>query len=416
MSKQFQYPRFANRQLSLALEDSPVVLIHGPRQCGKTTFARSEGEGRGYHYRSFDNHAILEAAKADPIGFVADLPDKVILDECQRVPELFSTIKIAVDEGRRPGRFILTGSTNILLLPTLSDSLAGRMEVIRLHPLAQSEIRAKRSGFLESAFAGKFPSLSAERMGEKLIEIVQKGGFPEAIRRGAGQRSLRWLNEYVTALINRDVQDQAQIHSLDVLPQLMRVAAQQTGTLFNLASIASAFEITRQTIRRYLGLLRRVFLLTELPAWHRNNLKRLVKRPKLHLGDSGVAAALLNANPNTLMGNRQLYGQLLETFVYQELRREASWSKQDIQFSHYRDRDGYEVDIVMERGPFEVVGIEVKAGATVRSSDFYSLKRLQKAAGDAFRCGVVLYDGGQTLSFGDGLYAVPVQQLWSLDG
>ncbi|MCB1058288.1 MAG: ATP-binding protein [Acidobacteria bacterium] len=415
MSTVHLHPRFAEERLIEALSDTPVVLIHGPRQSGKTTLAKKLGAERGYSYSSFDDDVVLAAARTDPVGFVDDLPDQVILDEVQRAPELFTSLKTAVDRRRAPGRFILTGSANVLVVPKLADSLAGRMEILRLHPLAQCELLGTKPRFLEALFGGSFSLRSSDRLGPELAERIVAGGYPAALERQQRRRRAAWYQAYIETLVQRDVRDLARITSLDMLPRLLTVAAGQTAQLFNVSDLAAPFQRSRQTIRDYLTLLERVFLLDLLPPWHTNRLSRVIKTPKLHLGDTGVACALLGLDAEALHNDRQILGLLLETFVFQELRRQASWSEDSMRFHHFRDKDGAEVDVVIERGARRVAGIEVKAGATVTSADFRGLRKLAAAAGKRFAAGVVLYDGEATAGFGEGLYAVPVRRLWEAE-
>lgn len=406
------YPRHVAPRLAEALADSPVVLIHGPRQCGKTTLARTEAEPKGYAYISFDDDVALAAAAADPTSFVADLPERVILDEVQRVPALFPSLKIAVDRHRRAGRFLLTGSANVLLVPRLADSLAGRMEILRLFPLAQCELERRRSGFLEALFACAFKTWRTERLGRQLPERIASGGYPAALARRGGRRRSVWYENYLETLVQRDVRDLARIGGLDTLPRLLALAAGQTARLLNVSGLAAPFQLSRPTIRDYVTLLERVFVVELLPPWHSNRLSRLVKTPKLHLGDTGLACALLGMDAGALAADRTLLGQLLETFVFQELRRQASWQEDPMRFFHFRDRDVAEVDIVIERGAHRIAGVEVKAAATVTAADFRGLRKLKEAAGRRFAGGVVLYDGETSAGFGDGLHAVPVRALW----
>lgn len=411
------HARQAAPLLREALADSPVVLVHGPRQCGKTTLARVVGEPLGYRYVSFDDETTRAAAEVDPVGFVDALPAKVILDEVQRLPGLFTTLKHVVDRDRKPGRFLLTGSANVLLLPKLADSMAGRMSVLRLHPLAQCELADQPGQFLEAlfqegSFAGSFTGERNQRLGARLIDVVVAGGYPAALARATPRRRTAWYRDYIDALVQRDVRDLSRIHSLDALPRLLAAAAAQTAQLFNASDLAAPFQLSRPTIADYVTLLERVFLLERLPPWHSNRLSRLVKTPKLHLGDSGLACALLGVDAGALAGDRAMLGHLLETFVFQELRRQESWSDMGAGFYHYRDRDGTEVDIVIERGAHALAGVEVKAAATVTESDFRGLIKLREATGKRFSAGVVLYDGEATLGFGDRLFAVPIPALW----
>ena len=437
-------PRFAARHLAEALADSPAVLIHGPRQCGKTTLAQAlcapshlpgarasninDADELRYAYLTLDDRAALAAANADPVGFVADLPPRVVLDEVQRAPELMSALKVAIDRNRRPGRFVLTGSTNVLSLPRLADSLAGRMDVVRLHPLSQAELSAQteaeyrdttpsswiaqRRGFLDKLFDDGFGTSAHQRLGHELAERICAGGFPAALARPQGRRRARWYGNYVETVTQRDVLELARIRQLDVMPRLLAAAAAQTAGLFNVSRLAAPFQLSTPAIRSYLALLERLFIIELLPPWHSNRAKRLVKMPKLHLGDSGIACALLGASPDALWADRGLLGTVLETFVFGELRRQASWHDADLQFFHFRDRDGTEVDIVIERGAEQLAGIEVKAAATVTESDFSGLRKLRRAAGDRFVCGAVLYDGEISASFGDRLHAIPIRRLW----
>jgi hypothetical protein len=411
MPRRRTIPRFVAPRLRESLADSPVVLIHGPRQSGKTTLARAVGERRGYPYYSFDEDVLRAAAERDPTGFVADLPRRVILDEVQRVPALFTALKIAVDRDRVPGRFLLTGSANVLLVPRLADSLAGRMAILRLHPLAQCELAGKVPRFLEALFASRFRTTTSERLGPALAERIVAGGYPAAIARHAARRRAAWYHDYVETQVQRDVRDLARIRAFEALPRLLAVAAGYTARLVNVTDLAGAFQLTRPTVDEYVTLLERVFLLERVPPWHRNRLSRLVKTPKLHMGDTGVACALLGLDAAQLRQDRATLGPMLETFVYQELRRQASWGDVPTVFHHFRDRDGGEVDIVLERGG-KVAGVEVKAAATVLPPDFRGLRKLREAAGDRFAAGVVVYDGEVTASFGDGLFAVPVRALW----
>ncbi|MBN1830400.1 MAG: ATP-binding protein [Deltaproteobacteria bacterium] len=406
------YPRYLQPRVIEALADSPVVLIHGPRQCGKTTLARQVGDAAGFTYLSFDDDVQRAAAQADPVGYVADLPERVILDEVQRVPELFTSLKAAVDARRKPGRFILTGSANVLLVPKLADSLAGRMEILRLYPLSQAELSGGYPDFLAALFGSAFKAgASGRRLGRALAERVAAGGYPAALARATARRQAAWYRDYANTLIQRDVLDLARISALDTLPRLLTLAAGQTACLVNVSELAAPFQVSRQTIREYVTLLSRIFLLEELPPWHSNRMSRLIKTPKLHLGDTGLACSLLGLDGEMLWKDRALFGRILETFVFQELRRQGSWHEETVSFSHFRDKDKVEVDVVLESAG-RLAGVEVKATATVTGDDFKGLRKLQDAAQKDFAAGVVLYDGDAVAPFGNKLYAVPISRLW----
>ena len=423
-------PRFIESRFVEALEDSPVVLVQGPRQCGKTTFAQmvcapqflpqgqasNDSGGRRYTYFSFDDDVVRAGAEADPAGFIADLPESVVLDEVHRVPSLFTALKLAVDRNRAPGRFVLTGSANVLSVPDVQDSLAGRLETVRLHPLSQCELYAARppgSGFIQTLFEGTFPTSPTRRLGTELANRIVSGGYPPALARPEGRRQANWYRNYIDAQVQRDVGILSRISSLETLPRLLTAAGAQTAQLFNQSRLAAPFQLSRPTIGEYIGLLERVYLLERLPSWHSNLGKRLVKAPKLHIGDTGLACALLGVSSSALLANRQMLGQLVETFVFQELRRQATWFSGPVDFFHYRDKDQVEVDLVMECGG-RVGGVEVKAGATVTQRDFRGLQRLKEASGHRFVAGVVLFDGETVVGFGDGMRAVPLRFLWEL--
>jgi len=405
------YRRLAEPALTAALADTPVVLIHGPRQCGKTTLAMQVGQRRRYRYYTFDDATTLAAARADITGFVARLERHAILDEVQHVPELFAALKPVIDANRSSVRFILTGSSNILLVPRLSDSLAGRMEILRLYPLSQVELERAPATFLITLFSETLAFTHSGTLGKQLAERIVRGGYPTVQKRSPGRREA-WYANYIETLIQRDVRDLSHIGSLDALPKLLELAAGQTARLANLSEMASAFELSRPTIRSYLALIERLFLIEYVQPWFNNRSKRLIKTPKLHFGDTGLACNLLRCGAAELHEQRDLLGQLLETFVEGEIGKQAAVHSERVALYHFRDKDGYEVDLVLQRGT-RYVGIEIKAASSVSEGDFRGLKRLREIQGARFHAGVVLYDGENVLSFGEGLIAVPISALWA---
>ena len=394
-----------------AVADTRVVLLCGPRQSGKTTLAR-QISGTEIPFFTLDDAITLNAAATDPIGFVRGL-DRAVIDEVQRVPDLLLAIKTSVDTDPRPGRFLLTGSANLMTLPRVADSLAGRMETIRLLPLAQAELRGTRPGFLERAFAGDAPVSANPVVGADLLDIVLAGGYPEALTRSTWRRRRRWHLNYVEAILQRDVRDIARIDQLQSMPKLLRVLAEHSGQLVNYSSFGSALGMNHVTIRRYVGILEDLFLVRTLQPWYSNALKRLLKSPKLHFLDSGLLASWSQQSPELLGRDRTRLGPLLETFVFGELLKLAGWADDPCRFSHFRDKQGNEVDVVLEDTHGRVVGIEVKASATVSRRDFSGLERLKAACGDRFAQGLVLHDHDRTTPFGPRLAAAPVSTLWS---
>jgi hypothetical protein len=406
------YPRFAAAQVEQALADTRVVLLAGPRQAGKTTLAQSLADGPR-SFQTLDNATTLAAATRDPTGFVRGL-DRAVIDEIQRAPGLMLAIKESVDADPRPGRFLLTGSANLMTLPRVADSLAGRMETVRLLPLAQSEIAgAAPPAFLQAAFRGEPPATGRSIVGDELARAVLAGGYPEALERKTWGRRQDWYLDYVEAVVQRDVRDIANVDQLDAMPRLLRVLAEHSGQLINHTGAGAAIGLNHVTTQRYAGLFEQLFLVRTLPPWHSNALKRLTRRPKLHFLDSGLLAALRGVTPERIARHRGDFGPILESFVFSELLKLAGWSGERLTFSHYRDKDQYEVDVVIEDRSGRLVGVEVKAGATVTADDFRGLRRLAAAAGDQFALGLVLYDHDRAVPFGDRLWAAPLSSLWS---
>lgn len=405
------YPRHSADQVAAALEDTPVVLVVGPRQSGKTTLVRQLVAGER-SYVTLDEETALQGALSDPVGFVRAF-DRVVIDEVQRAPELLRAIKLLVDQDRRPGRFLLTGSANVLTLPHLSESLAGRMAVVELLPLSRSEIDGVRPVFLEAAMDGQIEGPDVAVLGADLVAMVLVGGFPEMLRRRDPVRRRAWARDYLNTLVRRDVSDVADVEHRQRMLRLFQVLALHSGQLTNFAHMGGRVGVDDKTARRYVTILEQLYVVRELPPWFRNRLKRLVKTPKLHFLDSGLLASLLGVTAERIGRERTLFGPLLESFVYSELLRQASWLEDACVLHHYRDKDQDEVDVVVEGADGGIVGVEVKASATVRSEDFRGLRKLSAAAGSDLRLGVVLYDGGQVVPFGGRLLAAPISALWS---
>lgn len=403
------FPRFSVDQVKAALIDTPVVMVTGPRQCGKTTLVRGFTSHR---YITLDDDTVLEAARGDPSGFVRGL-DQAIVDEVQRAPDLLRAIKKTIDVDRRPGRFLLTGSANVLTLPQVSESLAGRMQVVNLLPLSRAEIREKRPIFLQKAMAGRVAKTTETLIGDDLVNAVFTGGYPEMIRRRDRQRRRAWARGYVNAIVQRDVRDIAEVEKMDQMPRLLKVLAHHSGQLTNFTQIGGQIGLDDKTTRKYVAILEQLFLVRRVEPWFRNRLKRLVKTPKLHFLDSGLLAAILGTTEERIGKDRSVLGPLLETFVFAEVMKQVDWLAETCRLHHYRDKDQDEVDIIVEGEGGELVSIEVKAAATVTAGDFKGLRKLSAACGEDFRLGVVLYDGEQTVPFGDRMFAAPISCLWA---
>lgn len=413
-------PRLLEAAVLDSLGDRPVTLLVGPRQSGKTTLATAIAAGpHPARYLTFDDAAVRAAATADAAGFLAGLGGDVVLDEVQLAPQLFRPIKAAVDRDRRPGRFLLTGSAQVLLLPRLSESLAGRMEVLTLWPFAQRELvesgRASATSFVDDLF-GEAPLASraaAAATAADVRHLVALGGFPEVRSLRTQARRDAWFASYITTILQRDVREIANVEHLVALPQLLRLLAARDSSLLNVSELSRSAGIKLTTLNRYLSLLDMVYLVRRLPAWASNLGKRLVKAPKLHFVDTGVATHLLGLDEAGLAAS-PMFGPLLETLVVNELERSLGWARTRAQLFHFRSADRREVDVVIERASGEIVGVEVRATATPGAGDFAGLRALQALTDERFVRGVVLHLGDAALPFGDRLEALPVSSLWSL--
>ncbi len=404
-----ELPRHVAGRLKAALGDTRVVAVVGPRQSGKTTLVRNLA-GPSRRYLTLDDAAVRAFARSDPTGFIRGI-EQGIIDEVQRAPDLLLAIKKRVDEQPGAGRFIVTGSAD-LLSSIASDSLAGRMEIVRLDPLSRAELALRPpSRFVASAFEGKLARAVEPLAAGDLIERVTAGGFPEALRRSNHERRADWLKAYARALAERDIPELAVIDKRQALPRLLNMAAAVSGGLLNHSALAARLHVDAKTVDRWLALMERVFLIERVPAWSRNRLKRLGKTPRMHFTDSGVVAALRDVSPARVRRDRAQLGPLLESFVFAELLHARAAAKQSFEILHYRDKDQYEVDFVLEDNSGRVTGVEVKASATVVPKDARGLMRLAQAAGDDFALGVLLYDGNEVIAIGDKLWAAPLAVL-----
>lgn len=407
----FFFSRWIEPRITEAMLDTPVVLLAGPRQAGKTTLVRQIAEQLGLRYLTLDDALTLLSAREDPVGMIRSL-DRAVIDEIQRAPQLLLAIKKSVDEDRRPGRFLLTGSANLMALPTVADSLAGRMETLSLLPLSQSEIESSTANWIDRAFTGQHLQADKPALGSALIERVLRGGYPEAISRSTPRRRVTWARQYIDAIIQRDVRDVASIDKLDQLPRFLRALAQTAGQMCNYTQLAGQVGLDSKTAARYIGVFEQMYLLKRVDVWARNRLNRIVKTPKLQFLDSGLLAALLGLNAEELNQDRMRLGSLLESFVFAELLKHTTTADDDYRLMYYRDADKFEVDVVIENSAGQLIGVEVKASATIKESDLRGLKKLASLAGDQFKMGVLLYDGTETMPLNNGIWALPLSTLW----
>jgi hypothetical protein len=406
------FARHAEMRVREAMGDTRIVALVGPRQSGKTTLARKIGADTGLSFITLDDEQFRQFANADPNGFMRGL-DRAVIDEVQRAPGLILALKKAVDDDSRPGRFLITGSVDLFRGAISPDSLAGRVETIELLPFSQAEIERRGvPDFLARAFVGDFPALHETGRTVDLIERAVAGGYPEALARTSVARRRAWLTAYARALAERDVTGIADVTKTAELARLLDHAAIASGQMVNLSALAAPLGVDSKTVDRWLSLLEQMFVVRRVRAWHRNDLKRLVKTPKLHFLDTGLLAALRRVGVDDLRADRRKLGSILEGLVFSEVSKLVSQSPDPASISHYRDRDQVEVDFVIEQAG-RILGVEVKAAATVKPDDFHGLNRLQDATGEAFACGIVLHDGERIQRTGEKLFAMPISQLWA---
>ncbi|MDT3438788.1 MULTISPECIES: ATP-binding protein [unclassified Pseudofrankia] len=400
--------------VSEALADTRVVVINGARQVGKSTLAEivvdARDDTRTYY---LDDDLARTAAAADPASFV-DFAGLLVIDEIQRAPDLLLAIKHKVDRDPRPGRFLLTGSARLWGLKGIPDILPGRSETVALWPLAQGEIDGGFDGFVDAVFESDEPVLARGTLGRTdYIALALRGGFPEAVHRVDTRRRARFFDSYISDLIERDIRQISEIERTEELRQLVKALAATAGGLLVPARLSSDLSLPATTVRRHLAALELACVIERIPAWSNNLTTRAVGTPKVIFVDSGLAGHLMSMSLRRASYPTANVGPLIENFVLGELARQLTWAQARVSLFHYRDRDRNEVDAVLERGSGEVVGVEVKAAATVRAEDFRGLRRLQEQIGDRFQAGYVLYAGPEVFHFGPRLRAAPISSLWT---
>ncbi len=411
------YQRAAERLTAETLEAFRITVINGPRQSGKTTIAQKIAAERGGRWLSMDDPTTLSAARTDPLTLIEDARF-VVVDEIQRAGDpLLLSIKAAVDRNNQRGQFLLTGSSNFLTVPTLSDSLAGRVGLVDIWPLSQREIRARLGApnlldqLIDSSRAVR--SLAPEPLPRaEYFELVCRGGFPEVQGLRRQQRG-RWFQSYFKTIVDREIREVADVRQVDEMRQLLQLLMTLTAQELNLSRLSDLVHVSYGTARQYLSFLSTVFTVVEIPPYSRNLTARASRRSKVYAGDSAMAAAALGTDPASLSRPASpAAGPLLETFVAGEVLKLLGDSEIVWRLHHFRDRDGSEVDLVVEAPDGRVIGIEVKAAQSVTASDFAGLRLMQHRLGEAFAHGVVLYTGPRVLPFGDGLTALPISALW----
>lgn len=403
------FTRKINNKLHSILSDTPALLITGPRQSGKTTLVKSLSPTMTYF--TLDDELDRSYALTDPTGFIRR-SERMIIDEIQRAPNLLFAIKKSIDDNRQSGRFILTGSTNVLTMPSFADSLAGRMENLTLLPLSQAEMVNSQTNWLDAVFSGNILAPNPCDVGEVLIDKLISGGYPEVVARSSEKRKQDWCVQYINALLTRDILDVSGIAKAAQMPKFFSIIAQMAGGLSNAAKAAGEIGIDRKTAAKYMSILEQMYLISEVPSWSSNAISRIVKSPKIQFIDSAILTTLLGQTKSSLLRDRAAMGALTESFVLSELLKMSSYSDHRYHFSHYRDASKNEVDFIVENERNDLVAIEVKASATIGMNDFKGIKHFHSLVGDNLTAGIVLYDGDEIKSVGDKLWAVPLSSLW----
>lgn len=389
-------------------------MILGARQVGKSTLVESiAASDHPSAVLTLDDQATRTGALNDPTGFVAQLRTPVVIDEIQRAPALLLAVKARVDRDPTPGQFLLTGSANLLTAPAIAEALTGRAEYLRLAPFSQGELRGRPETFVDAVFAGTWPEVAGAPVGRApYADLVAAGGYPTAVER-AEHRRARFFASYVDALMQRDLGSIARVHDQANVQRLLSSIASTSASLLNADSLGRDLRVSPNTVRAHIALLETLFVVATLPAWSHNLLSRVIKTPKAYVTDSGLHCHLIGADAERLRNDGAVAGPVFETFVAMELGRQAAWHQNPPQLFHYRDRDGREVDVVLERRDGTVAAVEVKTAASISSGDFRGLRHLRDKLGARFKAGVVLYTGERTVPFEDRLAAVPLSGLWT---
>lgn len=412
LEMQKKYPRWLARVLKEAMKIRRVLLLAGPRQCGKTTLTKMLVSDE-VTYRTLDDATLLEAAREDPHSFIQHKGKMLIIDEVQRAPILLPAIKKQVDEDTSPGQFLLTGSANIQSLPGVSESLAGRIRKVRLRPLTQGEILKSKPNFLVNAFEQHFEQEEVVCDRNELLHLALSGGFPEALKLD-GRNRREWHRDYIAALLERDLKEIVNIRRQDAMKELINILAAWSSKFMDLSEIGSSLSIKRPTLESYISALEALYLVERVQAWTKTDYDRVGKRSKLIFTDCGLMASLLSWRFDDIKLNSDRISKLTETFVYNELAAQVDCSAGEYAIYHYRDRKQREIDFLIEREDGSLLGVEVKAASRAQVDDFKHLKWFKNnLVKERSFVGIVIYTGTATASFGNDLWAVPMSKLYS---
>lgn len=411
-----QYNRWQSKGIQTGLKRRRVVYLAGPRQSGKSTLVQSF-IGDDVQYLNLDDEDVLDQVKFDLKATVEHDRKLLIIDEIQRVPELIIAIKGAVDRDQRYGRYLITGSANIHQISTVRESLAGRITTVRIRPLSQGEIVGSEPKFLFDVLERNFSKKDVNHTRENYIDTALRGGYPEVFGQSEHDRKI-WAREYMSAILDRDLQDIIQIRRKSALRSLMKSVASWSSQVVNKDSIRGSMapnhSISRTAMDTYLNVLESMYLIDYVEPWSATDYGRVRKKPRIFLTDSGLTSALLNWKKATIDDNHLVLGKLFEMLVYSELSSQIEATDNVFELFHYRDREGREVDFVLEHEDGGLIGIEVKASTRAVKSDFKHLQWFKtNVAKERPFVGILLYAGDMTGQYDKDMWGVPIEKLWT---
>ena len=402
--------RWQEKSIKEALNSRRVVILSGARQCGKTTTSKTIVD-KDCIFRTLDDTTLLQAAQSDPQNFIKHSKKTMVIDEVQRVPELITAIKKVVDEDTRYGQYLLTGSVNLQTLPTVKESLAGRVKKIRLRPLTQGEIAKKEPNFLNRLSLRDFVD-NTDYDKESLLELMFKGGYPEPLFMESSKERTSWYKDYLDTIIEYDLKDIANIKRQDSLKDLMSIIASFSSKFIDKSKITSSMGVANQTLDSYLGVLENTYLVDKLMPYLKTDYERVNKQSKYFVSDTGLMCSVLNWKIDDLILDADKTGKLFETYIYNQIIAQVDLENLDYSLYHYRDREKREIDFIIQDSN-NIYGIEVKSGTLISRDHFKHLKWFKNnLVKDKHFVGIVLYSGENVASFGEDLYAVPINNLW----
>lgn len=399
------FKRTAMSIIKEALSISPAVLLSGARQVGKSTLSL----GLGLEYRVFDSLTDRESALNDPIGYIESLPRPLCIDEIQKAPQVLEAIKLSIDKNRINGTFLLTGSANILDMKMTKDSLAGRIIEIALWPLSQKEIWYKPyENVVDMLFKADFNNLNiTKREPEQIYQAIIDGGYPEVLKISSARGKALWFDSYISTYVERDIRDVAELRDVASFIRFYNIITPRSSTLLNRSDLANNANISEVSVNNYLTMLEMIYQVSLLMPYSSNISKRFIKSPKFFLNDTGILTHILNITTTQELLVSSKRGEIVETFVFAELKKHISYSLTMPKMYHYRTNDKKEIDFILEKGD-KIVAIEVKASQSISNEAFKYIIDFQNKTKDKKIIGVVLYMGRDIIPFGESRYAMPI--------